>query len=90
MGQSSQKASACNVVIAKSEADTGVYEALYFFRLIKVSVISHAFTFSRAGGGGYIILIANTVCENQFRRKVEMACTTSENMYYCKRDEGKR
>ena len=56
MGQSSQKASACNVVIAKSEADTGVYEALYFFRLIKVSVISHAFTFSRAGGGGYIIL----------------------------------
>ena len=56
MGQSSQKASACNVVIAKSEADTGVYETFYFFKLIKVSMINHAFTFNRAGGGGYRIL----------------------------------
>ena len=56
MGQSSQKASACSVVIAKSEADTGVYETFYFFKLIKVSMINHAFTFNRAGGGGYRIL----------------------------------
>ena len=56
LGQSSQKASACNVVIAKSEADTGVYEMLYFFKLIKVSKINHAFTFNRAGGGRYRIL----------------------------------
>lgn len=56
LGQSSQKASACNIVIAKSEADTGVYEMLYFFKLIKVSKINHAFTFNRAGGGRYRIL----------------------------------
>lgn len=28
----------------------------YFFKLIKVSMINHAFTFNRAGGGGYRIL----------------------------------
>ena len=56
MGQGSQKASACNVVITKSKADTGVYEMFYFLKLIEVSIINYAFTFNRAGGGGCRIL----------------------------------
>lgn len=37
------------LLLLSQKQTQGAYEAALFFRLIKVSMINHAFTFSRAG-----------------------------------------
>lgn len=48
-GQGLQKASAFNFVIAKSEADTGIPERVFFLNLCEVNIIKHSLTLHRGG-----------------------------------------